>query len=89
MSLTRFAQTIVNNSCSVQEGENVLIFAEGIEAKPLVVALIKEVYRRGAYAFYEIVDTDAQKAFIRGCSRPQMDIYAAQQLERTQTDAGR
>ena len=83
-NLNTFAKTIVEYSCSVKSGENVLILAEGLEAKPLVLELVKEVYRAGANPFYDLIDTDVQKAFISGCNERQMEVYSEFSMQKLQ-----
>jgi aminopeptidase len=81
-NINAFAKTIIDYSCSVKAGENVLIIAEGYEAKPLVLELLNEVYRCGANPFCEMVDTDVQKVFIQGCNEQQMSMFADISLEK-------
>ena len=82
--LNMFAKTIIEYSCSVQAGENVLILAEGLEAKPLVLELVREIYRAGANPFFEMLDTDVQKAFISGCNERQMETFSEISLHKLQ-----
>ncbi|MEN6636774.1 MAG: aminopeptidase [Clostridiaceae bacterium] len=81
-NLNTFAKTIVDYSCSVQPGENVLILAEGLEAKPRVLELVREIYRAGANPFFDLLDTDIQKAFISGCNERQMEVYSEFSLQK-------
>lgn len=46
--LKKYAGILAGYSCDVKPGENVMVLAEGGEAKPLVIELVKEIYRRGA-----------------------------------------
>ena len=50
------AQNLVNYSCRIQTGEKVLISYTGDSPKPLVKALIKEVYKAGGHPFIEAID---------------------------------
>lgn len=84
-NLKNYAKTIVNYSCDVQPGENVYILAEGNEAKPLVIELINEVYSKGANPFFEIVDTDVQKAMLKNCNTAQMEVFGESQLQKVKT----
>ena len=58
------------------------ILAEGLEAKPLVIELIQEVYKCGAYPFFELIDTDIQKVFLQSCHAEQMESFGNYSLEK-------
>ena len=72
--LEALAKNIIEHSCSVQRGEKVYIFAEGLEAKPLVLELVKQLYGCGAEPYVEVIDTDIQKEFLRGSNAEQVDM---------------
>lgn len=80
--LKRYAQVLAGYSCDVQAGENVFVLAEGSEAKPLVLALVDEIYRRGANPFVELVDTDIQRNFLSGCNEKQMEVFGDLSLKK-------
>ena len=59
------AKNLVNYSCSVQKGENVLIEAFGVDYQ-LVNCVIKEVYAAGGYPFVSIFDNRIQRELYKG-----------------------
>lgn len=70
--IARYARTIVQYSCSVKPGDHVLVRSEGTSAKPLVMALVDEIYRSRAYPHVELIDTDIQRQLLTRCEEPQM-----------------
>lgn len=77
---TRFetlAKNIVNYSCKVEKGENVLINCNGISAFPLVKALIREIYNVGAYPFVDIHSNVIDRELIKGASEGQYSKITA------------
>ena len=52
-----FAEKIVNYSCEVQPGENVLIEEVGTAARPLIQQVIREVYKAGGVPFLGLSDS--------------------------------
>lgn len=73
--IQKLAKNIVNYSCNIQKNERVYINALGFTAKPLVKALIREIYMVGAYPYYEITDEDLMKEMLTNCSKEQLDFY--------------
>lgn len=69
------AKGLVGYSCRVQEGENVLIEATGIDY-PLVCEIVKEVYNRGGYPFVNIIDPRVQRQLLMGTTEKHCDIWA-------------
>lgn len=65
------AKNIVSYSCSVEKGENVLINCNGTAAFPLVKALVREIYKVGAYPFVDIHSNIIDREFIAGVSEEQ------------------
>ncbi len=59
------AKNLVNYSCSLKKGEKILIEAKGIDY-PLVNAIIKEVYKVGAYPFVEMFDNRVSRELLLG-----------------------
>ena len=47
----KLADLLVNYSCHLQEGENILIEYEGNECVPLVRQIVKDVYKAGGQPF--------------------------------------
>ena len=77
--IEKLAYGLVNHSCRLKKGEKVLIEAKGIDYM-LVNALIKEVYKVGAYPFVEIVDNRVYRELLLGqdeeCARLKADFDA-------------
>ncbi len=80
--LKKYAGILAGYSCDVKPGENVMVLAEGGEAKPLVIELVKEIYRRGANPFAELVDADIQRELLLGCNAGQMGVFGDYSLEK-------
>lgn len=70
------AKNIVNYSCRVEKGENVLINCNGTSAFPLVKAIIREVYNVGAYPFVDIHSSIIDRELIMGASEEQYSQIA-------------
>jgi aminopeptidase len=68
----RLADLLTDYSCSVKEGENVLIEYEGAESRDLVTEIIKDVYKKGAKPFVNINDSVIEREIMLGCSDGQM-----------------
>lgn len=75
------AKTIVEHSCSVQPGENVYIMGEGLEGKPLIEELVRQVYAKGANPFVDLVDTKIQRLFLMGANPGLLELYGDMRLE--------
>ena len=65
------AKNIISYSCRVEKGENVLINCNGTSAFPLVKALVREIYKVGAYPFVDIHSNIIDRELISGCSEKQ------------------
>lgn len=63
--INQLAYNLVNYSCALKKGEKVLIEAKGIDYM-LVNALIKEVYKVGAYPFVEMFDNRVSRELLLG-----------------------
>ncbi|MBQ8427499.1 MAG: aminopeptidase [Clostridia bacterium] len=63
--VNKLANVLVNYSCSLGKGEKVLIEAKGIDYM-LVNAIVKEVYKVGAYPFVEIYDNRVTRQLLLG-----------------------
>ncbi|MCI8284449.1 MAG: aminopeptidase [Firmicutes bacterium] len=76
----KFAEMIVNYSCSVKPGERVLIDEVGVTAKPLIKELIKAVYKAGGYPFLGLSDATLNREIIMNCKREQLEYMRDYQL---------
>lgn len=82
------AKNLVNYSCRVKKGENVLISVNGLTANDLVAALVKEVYNVGAKPFVEIKASRITRELLLNITEEQLEIMAeADSLRMKQMDA--
>ena len=72
---TLLAKNLVNFSCSVKKGENVLIEATGVPSM-LVKELVKAVFQAGAYPFVQINDTQINRELMMGTSEEHLNRWA-------------
>ncbi|MBE7086804.1 MAG: aminopeptidase [Clostridiales bacterium] len=63
--IDKLAYNLINYSCSLKAGENLLIEAKGIDYM-LVNALIKEAYKVGANPFVELYDNRVTRELLMG-----------------------
>ena len=76
----KFAEMIVNYSCSVQPGERVLINEVGTSAKPLIKEIIRAVYRAGGQPFLGLSDGVLNREIIMGCTQEQLEFMKDYQM---------
>lgn len=85
--ITQLAERLVTYSCKVKENEKVLIQVFGNDAKDLVRAIVKEVYKAKAFPFVRFVNQQLQREILLGCSEEQLKIMAeVDSLEMSQMD---
>ena len=65
LRINELAKNLVNYSCRLKKGEKVLIEAKGVDYM-LVNALVKEVYKIGAYPFVEMFDNRVSRELLLG-----------------------
>ena len=63
--INQFAYNLINYSCRLKKGEKILIEAKGVDYM-LVNALVKEVYKVGAYPFVELYDNRITRELLLG-----------------------
>ena len=78
--ISTLAKNLVNYSCSIKEGENVLVSYEGECTKPLVLEIIKEIYKAGGLPFSEIRDSSVTRQILLGAKEEQADFLKEVQL---------
>lgn len=78
---TKLANTLINYSCDIKEGEKILIEAEGIQT-PLVKELIKETYKAKGIPFVTIKDNEYKRELLKGASKKQLELMAKYEAER-------
>ena len=69
--IKKLAKSLVNYSAKIQPSERVLISYEGEAAKPLILALIREVYKAGGVPYAEIRDSQVQRELLLHMDEPQ------------------
>ena len=71
--IKKLAYNLVNYSCNIKQGEKVLIEA-GIKAIPLVLEIIKQIYKVNAMPFVRLKDALVTKELLNGISASQASI---------------
>ncbi|MGF6376646.1 aminopeptidase [Clostridiales Family XIII bacterium PM5-7] len=70
----KLANLLVNYSCELKKGEKVLIDFEGMETKPLIRQIIKDVYAAGGVPFVNIIDGQIQREILLECQEDQAKL---------------
>lgn len=68
----KLADLLINYSCSIAQGENILIDYEGAACKPLIKELIRSTYRAGGKPFVSITDSEINRELLMECSEEQV-----------------
>ncbi|MEI0603545.1 aminopeptidase [Brachyspira alvinipulli] len=79
--IEKLAKTIVNYSCQLKKGENILIkcYGEGDE-RNLALAIINEAYKVGANPFVWNHDPHIMRELLKKCNEEQMKTWAKSDL---------
>ena len=80
----KLADLLVNYSCHLQEGENILIEYEGNECVPLVRQIVKDVYKAGGQPFVNRSEASVTRELLLGASEEQlsfMNEYSLYQMK--------
>jgi len=77
--IEEFAETLVNHSANVEEGDNVYIFVKSLEALPLFEEVRRKVIEKGAHP-YEHILYDSQIG-TSGTDRDWIELASEEQLE--------
>ena len=79
--IEKLAYNLVNYSCKLKKGENVLIkvYGEG-EERDLVMAIIQEVYKIGANPFVWNHDPQIMRELLKKCNDEQIKTWAESDL---------
>lgn len=79
--IEKLAKTIVNYSCRLKKGENILIkcYGEGDE-RNLALAIINEAYKVGANPFVWNHDPHIMRELLKKCNEDQMKTWAKSDL---------
>lgn len=78
--INKLADLLVNYSCSIKDGDKLLITYEGDCCKELVRSIIKKTYERGGMPYVEIKDSSITREILLGCSEEQMEFMNEYQL---------
>ncbi len=81
----KLADLLVNYSCKVKPGENVLIEYSGAECTGLIRQIVRDVYKAGAYPHVNILDGTVTREILLGTSEKQLDVmvdYRTYQMEK-------
>ena len=84
------AKNLINFSCELKKGENILIEATGVDYQ-LVNALIEETRKAGAYPFVKIYDNRIQRQLMLGMDKElaeRMCEFDAYQMDKMQAYLG-
>ena len=79
--IRQLAELLVNYSCEVKTGENVLIKYIGDETRDLVRAVVKEVYKAGGNPFIEADDDRIKREILLGANAEQLKLKYDHDLE--------
>lgn len=72
--IIKLAKNLVNYSCELKEKEKILIIASGEEPIDLVRAIIKEVYKVGAYPYVKLKNQSVSRELLLGCTKEQLEF---------------
>jgi len=78
--IKKLTDILLNYSCQVKKGENVLIQCYGMTALPLVKSLVRGVYSSGALPFVTLKDDTIQRELIAGCRKDQLELMTKHDL---------
>ncbi|MDF2536062.1 MAG: aminopeptidase [Bacillales bacterium] len=78
--MNKLAKLLLNHSVKLQPKERVLIKAHHV-AKPLALELIDEVYKMGAFPYFEMLDDDISKRLYMGYQKEQVETQFAWMLQ--------
>ena len=79
--IEKLSNLLVNFSVKVQPGENVLIKANGDEVRPLIVQLIRDVYKAGGHPYLETWDDTTKRELLMNASKEQLELQYNHDLE--------
>ncbi|MDX9887756.1 MAG: aminopeptidase [Anaerovoracaceae bacterium] len=79
--IIKLADSLVNYSCAVKQGENVLIDYEGELTRPLVRQLVRQVYLAGAFPYVTSRDSSINREIMLACKTEQIEFLCQYKLE--------
>jgi aminopeptidase len=72
--LTKLAGTLVNYSCQVKSGENVMIECFGSSPHGLIKEIVREVYKAGGIPYVSLKDNSILREILKECSIKQLQF---------------
>ena len=72
----KMAQVIVRYSVDVQPGQTVYVWSQGFDARPLQLAIYKEILQAGGNAYLRADVPGAQEVFYQHARGPQLDFVS-------------
>lgn len=79
--IEKLSDLLINFSCAVKPGENVLIRSNGDHVRPLITKLISDVYKAGGNPFLELWSDETERALLMGANEKQLQMRADHDLE--------
>ncbi|MEA2015274.1 MAG: aminopeptidase [Actinomycetota bacterium] len=80
--IEKLAKNLTGYSCRVKKGDNVMVECVGNSGIPLVKALVKEIYKKGAAPFISLKDSGVTREVLKECGVKQLDSMARYELDR-------
>ena len=74
--LKKLAGTLVNYSCRVKSGENVMIECFGSSPHELIKEIVREVYKVGGIPYVSLKDNSILREILKECSIKQLQFMA-------------
>ncbi len=72
--INELAELLVGYSCDLKKGEKILVDCKGNTPKPLIKAIIKEVYKKGGLPFVDIYDEQIDRELLLNCTQEQLEF---------------
>ena len=79
--IEKLAAILVNYSCSLKKGENILIECYGASPENLCKALIREVYSAGAFPYFILKNNSIIREIIKNCDPGQLEFMSEVDLK--------
>ncbi|MFV0516626.1 MAG: aminopeptidase [Aminipila sp.] len=77
----KLSNVLVDYSCDVKPGERVFIHYEGECTKPLVKQLIRDIYAKGGFPYFEIRDAEINREILMNCTEEQIKFLEECQMK--------
>ncbi len=77
----KLSNVLVDYSCDVKPGERVFIHYEGECTKPLVKQLIRDIYAKGGFPYFEIRDSEINREILMNCTEEQIKFLEECQMK--------